>query len=112
MWFFRSSFIVFGEDALSWLSQFTGQRALIVTDRTMVALGFVQLVQDQLNQAGIADQVFAEVEPDPSLEIDQSASGEVLPTWHGVAIGFPVEAECVEMPFLQSAQVVPAQRAW
>ncbi len=84
MWFFRSSFIVFGEDALSWLSQFTGQRALIVTDRTMVALGFVQLVQDQLNQAGIADQVFAEVEPDPSLETVERCAEEMRayqPDW-------------------------------
>lgn len=68
MWFFRSPFIVFGEDALSWLAQYSGQRAFIVTDQTMQRLGFVSQVQEQLKQAGIEDRVYAQVEPDPSLE--------------------------------------------
>jgi len=68
MWFFRSSFVVFGEDALSWLSQITGQRAFIVTDETMLSLGFLELVRDQLTQAGIAHEIFSQVEPDPSLK--------------------------------------------
>ncbi len=84
MWFFRSSFIVFGDDALSWLAQFSGQRAFIVTDATMQRLGFVQLVQDLLKQVGIEDQVFAEVEPDPSLETVQRCADRMSaysPDW-------------------------------
>lgn len=84
MWFFRSPFVVFGEDALSWLAQFTGQRAFIVTDETMSELGFVRMVQDQLAQAGIANQVFAQIEPDPSLETAQQcaqAMAAFQPDW-------------------------------
>jgi alcohol dehydrogenase class IV len=84
MWFFRSPFVVFGEDALSWLAQFSGERAFIVTDEIVSRLGFVQLVQDQLAQAGIAYQVFTQVEPDPSLETVKRCAHAMtafLPDW-------------------------------
>ncbi len=68
MWFFNNPRIIFGEDAVSWLSQQKGRKAVIVTDATMVQLGFVQRVQEQLAAAGIAAEVFAEVEPDPSSD--------------------------------------------
>ena len=68
MWFFRSPYIVFGEDALSHLEQVTGRRAFIVTDAVMEKLGYVQKVQDQLASAGIMSAYFAEVEPEPSLK--------------------------------------------
>jgi alcohol dehydrogenase class IV len=67
MWFFNSPRIIFGQEALSWLGQFTGRRAFIVTDANMVALGYAQRVQDELIQVGIESEVFAEVEPDPCL---------------------------------------------
>ncbi len=68
MWFFNSPEIVFGEDALSYLSEVEGKRALIVTDRNMVELGFAERVIVQLKEAGMEVQVFSEVEPEPSLE--------------------------------------------
>ncbi len=68
MWFFRSPMIVFGEDALSWLGQFKGQRAFIVTDANMGPLGILSQVTGQLEQAGLAYEVFSEVEPDPSMQ--------------------------------------------
>lgn len=68
MWFFNSPEIVFGEDALGYLSEIEGQRAFIVTDENMVRLGFVDKVIGHLEKAGIGTRVFAEVEPDPSLE--------------------------------------------
>ena len=68
MWFFNSPKIVFGEDALSYLSEVEGKRALIVTDRSMVELGFAERVIAQLKEAGMEVQVFSEVEPEPSLE--------------------------------------------
>ena len=61
MWFFKSPEIVHGEGALSYLSEIEGQRAFIVTDQTMVKLGFVDLVTEQLKEAGIESQVFAMV---------------------------------------------------
>ena len=68
MWFFNSPEIVFGEGALSYLAQLHGARAYIVTDAQMVQLGFVDLVKAQLADANIETRVFAEVEPEPSLD--------------------------------------------
>lgn len=68
MWFFNAPEIVFGEDALSYLQQIQGKRAFIVTDPTLLSLGFPQQVQEQLAAAGIESRVFAEVEPEPSLQ--------------------------------------------
>ena len=84
MWFFSSPEIVFGEDALSYLSEIEGHRAFIVTDQNMVRLGFVELVAEQLKQAGTEYQVFAEVEPDPSLETVKRGAQAALayePDW-------------------------------
>jgi len=67
MWFFRSPEIAYGEDALDYLQELTGCRALIVTDEHMVALGFVDMVRDALGKAGIDAVTFADVEPNPSL---------------------------------------------
>jgi len=68
MWFFRSPEIVFGEGALEHLTNIQGRKAFIVTDENIVKLGFVDLVQAKLSEAGIESDVFAEVEPEPSLE--------------------------------------------
>lgn len=68
MWFFRSPEIVFGEGALGHLAGLQGNKALIVTDENIVALGFAKQVQDVLLEAGIESVVFAEVEPNPSMQ--------------------------------------------
>jgi len=68
MWYFNSPLIVFGEDALSELASIEGQRAFIVTDANIARLGYVDMVGQQLAAAGLDYQVFAEVEPDPSVE--------------------------------------------
>jgi len=68
MWFFRSPEIVFGSGALEHLAGIEGQRAFIVTDANIAALGFVAKVQAQLERAGIESAVFAKVEPNPSLQ--------------------------------------------
>ena len=84
MWFFASPEIVFGEDALSYLSEIEGRRALIVTDQNMMRLGFVDRVIGHLEEAGIEARVFAEVEPDPSLETARRGAQVALayePDW-------------------------------
>jgi alcohol dehydrogenase class IV len=68
MWIFTSPQIVFGESALGRLDELSGSRAFIVTDANMVHLGFVARVQEHLEKAAIESQVFAEVEPDPSIQ--------------------------------------------
>ncbi|MDH4138187.1 MAG: iron-containing alcohol dehydrogenase, partial [Anaerolineae bacterium] len=84
MWFFNSPEIVYGEGALGYLSEIEGQRAFIVTDQTIVELGFVDLIVEQLQEAGIESQVFAEVEPNPSMEMVKRgavAMSQYSPDW-------------------------------
>jgi alcohol dehydrogenase class IV len=68
MWFFSCPQIVFGEDALSYLEEIRGERALIVTDPTLHKLGFSERIASLLRMAGLAVEVFATVEPEPSVQ--------------------------------------------
>jgi alcohol dehydrogenase class IV len=89
MWYFRSPEIVFGQDALDHLTQLAGHKAFIVTDATMVALEFVKKVQEKLETAGIASEIFSEVEAEPAIEtIERGAAAmrEYEPDWV-VALG-------------------------
>jgi len=84
MWFFRSPEIVFGEDALEYLANIQGQKALVVTDENILALGFVERVQAKLAEAGIETAVFAGVEPNPSMKTVKRGAQEALdygPDW-------------------------------
>ena len=84
MWFFRSPEIVFGEGALDHLTGLQGSKALIVTDENLVALGLTGLVVDKLSQAGIEAVLFAECEPNPSLQTVQRGAQVALthePDW-------------------------------
>ncbi|MCZ7575186.1 MAG: iron-containing alcohol dehydrogenase [Ardenticatenaceae bacterium] len=84
MWYFSSPEIVFGDEALSRLEHLSGTSAFIVTDANMVRLGFVDRVQARLALAGMESAVFAEVEPDPSLQTVRrcaAAMAEYQPEW-------------------------------
>jgi alcohol dehydrogenase class IV len=84
MWIFRSPQVVYGPDALSHLALIEGKRAFIVTDEVMVKMGFVALVKEQLANANIESTVFAEVEPEPSLQTVQRGANVMLeyqPDW-------------------------------
>lgn len=84
MWFFNSPEIVFGEDALSYLEQIEGERALIVTDPTLHQLGFTERVERPLQAAQIATRVFAEVEPEPSIQTvlrGAALAADFAPDW-------------------------------
>ncbi|HRI58061.1 MAG TPA: iron-containing alcohol dehydrogenase, partial [Anaerolineae bacterium] len=61
-----------------------GQRAFFVTDANMVAFGFVAQVQQRLAAAGLESAVFAEVEPNPSLQTVRRAAEQMAayePDW-------------------------------
>lgn len=68
MWYFKTPEYYFGQGSLRYLEQLHGERAFIVTDRQIVELGFVALIQRHLEKAGIASEFFADVEPNPSLQ--------------------------------------------
>lgn len=84
MWYFSSPQIIFGEGALSFLETLTGQRAFIVTDATLQKLGMPERICRALEPTGMQVQVFAEVEPDPSLQMVQHGAGVMTsfaPDW-------------------------------
>ncbi len=96
MWYFRSPEIVFGPGALDHLSQLGGRRAFIVTDATLVDLGFAAQVQEKLAQAGLTSEIFSEVEAEPSLETvgrGAAAMTAFAPDWVvGLGGGSPLDA--------------------
>lgn len=96
MWYFRSPEIVFGRDALDYLMHLSGQKAFIVTDPTILKLGFVDKVQEKLSMAGIASEVFSKVEVEPALatiERGAAAMARYQPDWViGLGGGSPIDA--------------------
>ena len=84
MWIFNSPKVVFGDDALEHLENIQGHRAFIVTDTNMVQFGFVKQVEQRLAVAHIESAVFAEVEPNPSLQTVLRAAAQMTeyqPDW-------------------------------
>lgn len=70
-WFKVPSKIYFERNSIEYLRQIREmERVCIVTDRSMVDLGFVQKVTDQLNlrRNKVSVQLFCDVEPDPSVD--------------------------------------------
>jgi alcohol dehydrogenase class IV len=68
MWYFKAPEVVYGEDALSHLHHLVGSRAFVVTDATLLQLGVVARIEGMLQEAGFETAVFAEVEPEPSIQ--------------------------------------------
>ncbi|AWX14094.1 bifunctional acetaldehyde-CoA/alcohol dehydrogenase [Mergibacter septicus] len=70
-WFKVPSKIYFERDSIQYLQSMKGvERVVIITDRAMVDLGFVEKIAHQLIARGdkVTYQLFADVEPDPSIE--------------------------------------------
>jgi alcohol dehydrogenase class IV len=83
MWFFRSPQIVFGEDALSFLSGLPVRRAAIITDRFLANTSLPGMVRDALPE-GSESIVIGDVSEEPDM--DQMLSGlekvrEFSPDW-------------------------------
>lgn len=116
MWYFSSPFVVFGDEALSHLEQLTGERALIVTDATLAKLGIAARIEAAFHKAGIETRVFAEVEPEPSLQTAQRGAQvaiEFAPDWIvGLGGGSPMDASkaiwaMYEHPGLDATEINP-----
>lgn len=116
MWYFSSPFVVFGDEALSHLEQLTGERALIVTDATLAKLGIAARIEAALHKAGIETRVFAEVEPEPSLQTTQRGAQVAIdfaPDWIvGLGGGSPMDASkaiwaMYEHPELDPTEINP-----
>jgi alcohol dehydrogenase class IV len=116
MWYFTSPKIIFGEGALGVLDDLQGNRALIVTDRTLVQLGLVEKVTQHLDRAGITYHLFEEVESDPSLRTVRAGAEVALchkPDWIvGLGGGSAMDAAkaiwvLYERPELDPAEINP-----
>jgi len=116
VWNFVSPQVVFGEGSLQALAELTGRRALVVTDKTLVALGLVDRVTTCLAKAGIETHIFDTVEPDPSIQtVLQGAkvAQEFKPDWIvGLGGGSPMDAAkaiwvLYERPDLTPAEISP-----
>jgi len=68
MWFFFSPNIVYGEDALDFFENISGEKCFIVTDKVIEDLGFLKILTDKLEKLGKNYTVFNEVLPDPREE--------------------------------------------
>ena len=69
-WFKIPSKVYFEPNAIKYLSEMEGlERVMIVTDESMVKLGFAQRIIDQLNRRKnkVSYEVFAGVEPNPDI---------------------------------------------
>jgi len=113
MWYFNSPLIVFGEDALSELASIEGEKAFIVTDANIVRLGFVAMVAEQLEAAGLEYEVFAEVEPDPSLETVKRGAARMAqygPDWIiGLGGGSSMDAAKTMWVLYEHPDMVPEE---
>lgn len=111
MWFFNCPNFYFGEDALSQLELLNGRKAFIVTDAQILQLGYVDVVQRALQTAVIETQVFAEVEPDPSLQTIHRGAQHMLafePDWViGLGGGSAMDAAKAMWVLYERPDIVP-----
>jgi alcohol dehydrogenase class IV len=113
MWYFGSPTIVFGEDALNELTNLKGERAFIVTDANIARLGLVDKVTQHLTAAGLKYEVFAEVEPDPSIETVQRGAEKMRqygPDWIiGLGGGSSMDAAKAMWVLYEHPEMVPEE---
>ncbi len=84
MWYFQSPQIVYGEGALSHLSQISGQKAFLVSDHTLEQLGLVEKIRSRFLENRFQVETFLDVESDPSVAtVEQGAQkmSQFEPDW-------------------------------
>ncbi len=68
MWFFFSPNIIYGEDAINFLENISGEKCFIVSDKILEELGHVKILTDKLDELGRQYKIYTEVKPDPQEE--------------------------------------------
>jgi alcohol dehydrogenase class IV len=88
MWYFRSPrTIVFGEGAMDYLDELEGNQVFIVTDQTIVKLGYLNQVVEKLKAKGKEVAYFDQVTPEPPDTIVQECATVVRKFNPDVIIG-------------------------
>ncbi|AIJ30581.1 bifunctional acetaldehyde-CoA/alcohol dehydrogenase [Actinobacillus suis] len=111
-WFKVPSKIYFERDSIQYLkSMKNAEKVMIVTDRSMVDLGFVDRITDQLRQRRnkVMIQLFTDVEPNPSLQTVQRGT-ELMRSFQPDTIialggGSPMDAAKVMWLFYEQPEV-------
>ncbi|WGE32352.1 bifunctional acetaldehyde-CoA/alcohol dehydrogenase [Actinobacillus genomosp. 2] len=111
-WFKVPSKIYFERDSIQYLkSMKDAEKVMIVTDRSMVELGFVDRITDQLRQRRnhVMIQLFTDVEPNPSLQTVQRGT-ELMRSFQPDTIialggGSPMDAAKVMWLFYEQPEV-------
>ena len=114
MWYFAAPReIVFGEEALSHIEFVGGKRAFIVTDATLQSIGIVDRIVGLFEAAGFATEVFAEVEPEPSLQTARRGAELARafdPDWVvGLGGGSPMDAAKAIFVLCQRPELDPTE---
>ncbi|MFX1555989.1 MAG: iron-containing alcohol dehydrogenase [Promethearchaeota archaeon] len=68
MWFFFGPNIIYGEDALDFFENISGEKCFICTDKVLEDLGFLKILTDRLDKYGKKYTVFNDILPDPREE--------------------------------------------
>jgi alcohol dehydrogenase class IV len=68
MWYFYSPNILYGEDALDFLENISGDKCFIITDKIIIKLGYLKILTERLDKFGKKYEVFDDVRPDPAEE--------------------------------------------
>ncbi|WGE51093.1 bifunctional acetaldehyde-CoA/alcohol dehydrogenase [Actinobacillus equuli subsp. haemolyticus] len=111
-WFKVPSKIYFERDSIQYLkSMKNAEKVMIVTDRSMVNLGFVDRITEQLRQRRnhVMIQLFTDVEPNPSLQTVQRGT-ELMRSFQPDTIialggGSPMDAAKVMWLFYEQPEV-------
>jgi alcohol dehydrogenase class IV len=78
MWYFWSPNLIYGEDALDFIENITGEKCFIVTDKVIEELGYLKILTDKLDELEKDYKVFTEVKPDPHEEDVLNAKEMIL----------------------------------
>lgn len=72
--------IYYGKKSINYFNSINAKKACIVTDKFMVELGLVNKVTDLLDKNKIVYDVFAEIEPNPSLQTIEKGLSRIFET--------------------------------
>ncbi|HFI0463838.1 TPA: bifunctional acetaldehyde-CoA/alcohol dehydrogenase [Streptococcus suis] len=111
-WFKVPSKIYFERDSIQYLQKMQGvEKVMIITDESMVKLGFVQRIIEQLHQRRnkVIYEVFSDVEPDPDITTCQRGA-EIMRSFEPDTIialggGSPMDAAKIMWMFYEQPEI-------